>query len=295
MLPAAFLVIAPALSGHASTQDPGWLLVASNAIHVSSMSIWFGGLALLLLAIPSATRLLEPPQRTRLLAAVLIRFSPLALGCVLALAATGVIQALVYIDPLSGLTETAFGRAVLIKIALLLALVALGAVNRQRLLPALRRAADGGESPGHTGVLFRRTMRAEVGLIVVVLGVAAALVSYPPPSEAGQGPVSGSTELGPATLDYTVDPAEPGSNEMHLYLFDAEDGSQYRAARDFRVELELTDKDIGPIQVDLEPSGPGHYVAPSAPFGVEGEWTVLVRMRVSRFEEARASVEVPIG
>ena len=46
------------------------------------MSAWIGGLVALLVALPAATRRLHAPDRTRLLAATLVRFSPIALGCV---------------------------------------------------------------------------------------------------------------------------------------------------------------------------------------------------------------------
>ena len=79
---------------------------------------------------------------------MLLRFSPLALACVVALAATGVLQALIDMGwSLSALTDTPFGRAVLIKVALLVALVGLGAVNRQRVVPGLRRLAAGASRP----------------------------------------------------------------------------------------------------------------------------------------------------
>jgi copper transport protein len=293
-LPVAFLLVSPALAGHASTQDPSWVLLPANVVHITAMSVWLGGLAALAAALPAATRVLAPAEKSRLLAASLLRFSPLALGCVIALVAGGVIQAIVYIGPLSELVETAFGRAVLIKAALLLGLVALGAVNRQRLVPALRRLADRGERPGRSGLLLRRTVRAEVALIVVVLGVTAALVSYAPPGGPAAGPVSGSVGLGPAELEYTVDPAEVGRNEMHLYLFDAADGSQFTEAKELRIDLSLADKSIGPIEAELRRAGPGHYVAPGTPFGVAGEWTADATLRVSRFEQEEASFEVSI-
>jgi copper transport protein len=290
----AYLAVSPALAGHASVQEPTWLLFPADVVHVAAVGLWFGGLGMLVFCLPVATATLEPEHRTRLLAGCLVRFSPLALGSVIALAAMGITMSLDYVDPLSSLFDTAFGRAVLIKAGLLVVLIGFGAVNRQRLLPALRETERRGEAPGRPGALFRRTLRSEVALIVVVLGVAAALVSYSPPDAESEGPVSGTTTLGPATLDYTVEPAQVGRNQLHLYLFDSEDGSQYTQAKGFEAQVELEDKDIGPLDVDLSRAGPGHYVARSAPFGVTGDWSVLVRMRISRFEEARASFEVSI-
>ncbi|HKE15652.1 MAG TPA: copper resistance CopC family protein, partial [Kofleriaceae bacterium] len=55
-VPALFLAVAPALSGHASTQDPVWALFPLDVAHVLAMSAWLGGLALLLICVPAATR-----------------------------------------------------------------------------------------------------------------------------------------------------------------------------------------------------------------------------------------------
>ena len=66
------------------------------------------------------------------LAACLRRFSPIALGAVIVLLATGILQSLLELDSLSALVDTAFGRLILVKSALLAALIGLGAVNRRR-------------------------------------------------------------------------------------------------------------------------------------------------------------------
>ena len=63
---------------------------------------------------------------------------------------------------------------------------------------------------------------------------------------------------------------------MHLYFFDADSGAQFTDLKELTVNLSLPAKDIGPIEAELERSGPGHYVAPSAPFGVPGDWDVDV-------------------
>jgi copper transport protein len=96
------------------------------------------------------------------------------------LALTGIIQSLSLVASFSALVETAYGRLVLAKIALLLALVALGAYNQRRSLPRLRRLAAGGEEPGRVSTLLRRAVAWEVGLIVVVLGVTSVLVATTP-------------------------------------------------------------------------------------------------------------------
>ena len=75
-LGAAYLAITPALSGHASIQSPTGVFFPSDALHVLAASVWVGGIACLLLALPAATRQLESEDRSRLLLATLARFSP---------------------------------------------------------------------------------------------------------------------------------------------------------------------------------------------------------------------------
>jgi len=290
------LALTPALAGHAHTQSPVALLVPADVIHVVAMSAWLGGLVYLLFAVPAATRTLDPAGRTRLLAATLQRFSPLALVSVLALAATGTIQALVEVRHLDALTSTAFGRAVLIKIALLTILTGLGAVNRRRVVPTLRRLAAGGAAPGDAGRLLRRTLRAEVLLILVVLGVTGALTSYAPPiaASASTGPVNVSQRMGPLDLQMTVDPARTGPNQVHLYLLRATDGAPFTGTKELTIKATLPSHAIGPLALTMHRAGPGHYVADAVTLSPGGDWKLAVTDRVSDFDEYTATVKAAV-
>jgi copper transport protein len=294
-LPLAFMVLSPALAGHASLEDPVAVLVSANVIHVLAMSAWVGGLVLLLFVLPRATRALEPPDRTRLLAATLTRFSPLALTAVVAILVTGLVQSWFEVEKLDNLVDTAFGRSALIKFGLLVGpLIALGAYNQRRLLPRLRRAAADGATPGRDGVLLRRSIRTEVALLAVVLGVTAALVSYPPSGSVSSGPQSKTASLGPADLQLTVDPARVGPNEMHVYLTDKQAGGQYDRVKEMKVALVLPEEDLGPLEAETRKAGPGHYVMNGALFGVAGDWEVKVTARVSEFDAYYATLKVGI-
>ena len=290
------LALTPALAGHAHTQSPVAVLVPADVIHVVAMSAWLGGLVYLLFAVPAATRTLDPAGRTRLLAATLQRFSPLALVSVLALAATGTIQALVEVRHLDALTSTAFGRAVLIKIVLLTILIGLGAVNRRRVVPTLRRLAAGGAAPGDAGRLLRRTLRTEVLLILVVLGVTGALTSYAPPiaASASTGPVNVSQRMGPLDLQMTVDPARTGPNQVHLYLLRATDGAPFTGTKELTVKATLPSRAIGPLALTMHRAGPGHYVADAVTLSPGGDWKLAVTDRVSDFDEYTATVKAAV-
>jgi uncharacterized membrane protein len=228
------------------------------------------------------------------LVATLARFSPLALLCVIAIAATGVVQAYIDVRGFEGLLHSTYGALVIAKVVLLLALIGLGWVNRERVLPALKRLAAASGSPGGSGVLARRTMRGELALMLIVFAVTAALVSYAPPIDAASGPFSVNTTLGPAELEMTVEPARVGLNTVHLYLIDAKTGAQYTATKELTVTAKLSAKGIGPLALQSNLAGPGHYVLGSADLSPGGVWQLHILDRVSEFEEYEKTVSVPI-
>ncbi len=292
--PPAFLVLVPALAGHGSTQSPVALMFPVNVVHVAAMGVWLGGLATLLFVAPRATRELAEADRSRLLAASLARFSQLAFAAVLAILASGLVQAYVYVRHLDALVDTGYGRAVLIKFLLLVAiLIPIGAYNRRRSVPRLRRIAEGGEAPGRAGLLLRRALRAEVALLVVVLGVTAALAGYAPPVTAQAGPVSVEEQFGPIQLELSVEPARVGANQLHLYLFNARTGAPYSKVKQLEVTADLPEKGISlPLEPQL--AGPGHYTVPGALLSASGEWQIELAARVSAFNEYTTKVGVEI-
>lgn len=130
LLPAAALAAVallplPSLSGHAL--DPGQPFYApvADVLHVLAASIWLGGL-LALAAVATFVRGRAPERAGR-------RFSTIALAAVPVVAATGLIRAVTELAALNQLWGTTYGRMLLVKSALLGALVALGYANRRRL------------------------------------------------------------------------------------------------------------------------------------------------------------------
>jgi copper transport protein len=130
LLPTAALVAVallplPSLSGHAL--DPGQPFYApvADVLHVLAASVWLGGL-LALAAVLTLVRGRAPERAGR-------RFSNIALGAVLVVAATGLVRAVTELAAFHQLWSTTYGRVLLVKSALLLALVALGFANRRRL------------------------------------------------------------------------------------------------------------------------------------------------------------------
>jgi len=295
VLGAAYLASTPAFSGHASIESPVAVMFPSDFIHVLAASIWVGGVAFLVAALPAALRPLEPRERTRLLSATLLRISPIALASVVAIAVTGLVQAYVDVRQVADLWETSYGMLVLAKMVLLVVLVGFGLVNRDRMIPRVRRLVTEGAPPGSIGALARRTLRGELCVMLVVLGVTAALIAYTPPIDAAPGPFSSSAELGQAELRVTVEPAEVGLNTIQLVLADPRDGNQFKKTKELTVTAALPAKGIGPLKMHVRADGPGKYTVSGAQLSPGGTWDLEITDRVSAFDEFATTVSVPIG
>jgi copper transport protein len=293
-LAGAYLAITPALAGHASIESPVAVFFPSDVLHVLAGSVWVGGIACLLIALPGATRRLEGDERSRLLLGTLVRFSPIALGAVLVIAVTGVIQAYIDVRSFHGLFHTTYGALIIVKVALLSTLIGLGWVNRDRVIPALKRIVGDGRPPGGVGGMARRTMRGELALMIGVFGVTAALISYAPPIDAASGPFAITTTIGAAELEMTLEPAKVGLNTVHIYLINAKDGTQFTATKELTVTARQPAKGIGPLQLKAIPAGPGHYVLNSAVLSPGGTWDIEIMDRVSEFEQHNRTIKVPI-
>jgi copper transport protein len=174
------LALTAPLAGHSGGYDPEALLIGTDVVHVLSMSTWLGGLVMLLLVLPVAVRALSEVERTPLLAAATSRFSRMAMIAVSLLLLSGIIQSVVLIGSWEAVYDTAYGRLVLVKVALFLGLIGLGAYNQRRLLPRLRAQALEGGEPGRAAALLRRAVGFEVGFALVVLGVTSVLVVTQP-------------------------------------------------------------------------------------------------------------------
>ena len=176
------LALTAPMAGHAGTHSPEGLLICVGTAHVLCMSVWLGGLTMLLIAVGLCRRALAARESTPLLASVVGRFSRIATVVVAVLVATGITQSIVLVGSVDALVETAYGRLVLVKVSVLILLLALGAYNQRRSLPRLRRLADGGEAPGPAARVLRRAVATEVAFLLAVLAVTSVLVVTQPPA-----------------------------------------------------------------------------------------------------------------
>lgn len=179
--PAAALA-AISWSGHASTGKDRTANIVIDLLHNLATAAWIGGLVGLAAVLPMAARRLGDPDRVRLCAAVVVRFSSLAVAAVAVLVVTGVYRALAELETLADLVDTAYGRALLVKLGLFAALLVFGAVNRFVIHPRLERAALGlDEGDRGAGARLTRSLSAEIVLALALLVAVAVMLGLAPP------------------------------------------------------------------------------------------------------------------
>ncbi len=174
-LGAAVLAFTPALSGHAAgAQEPVWIAVLADGLHVLGAGGWLGGLLVVITAgLPVALR--QPTGRGAAAAALINAFSPTALFFAGVVVATGVFSAWLHVGAVSALWTTGYGRTLLLKLGVLSAVFGTGAYNWLKVKPTLGDPAAAGR--------LRRSAAVELTVAVVVLAVTAVLVATPLPAD----------------------------------------------------------------------------------------------------------------
>ncbi|MET7937036.1 copper resistance protein CopC [Streptomyces sp. NPDC005322] len=111
-----------AMAEHASVGIQRQLAMPVDIIHLIAVGVWLGGLASLAVTLRAG----EPIER-----AAVRRFSRLAFGSVVALVVTGVYQSWRQVGSWGALTDTEYGRWLLVKVGLVAVLVGIAAVSRR--------------------------------------------------------------------------------------------------------------------------------------------------------------------
>ena len=147
VLPIANLVLASALliaitmSGHAAAVNPNIVsyAIVIDWLHLLAASLWVGGMIYIATNYLPVLKRLHIPQQARSLVTVLPYFSPLAIAGVLIMAVTGPFNAAFHLTSWQQFLSTAYGRALLVKIALVGGLLVTSAIHVGILRPRLKK------------------------------------------------------------------------------------------------------------------------------------------------------------
>ncbi|GGV40138.1 copper resistance CopC/CopD family protein [Streptomyces spectabilis] len=137
-----------ALAEHASTGIQAGLAMPVDVLHLIAVAVWLGGVVALLLCLYRAPLIDASAVR---------RFSAVAFGSVIALAATGLYQSWRQVGSWTALVETDYGQLLLIKIGLVVVLVGIASVSRRWTGRIIAEAGGLAPEAAATAVVEQRT------------------------------------------------------------------------------------------------------------------------------------------
>lgn len=172
-----------ALSGHAGSATPRIPSVANDWLHLASGAVWLGGIGLLGLVWAPALRRGGPSVRQAVARHVLPAFGRVALPAFVLVVITGVVSLVMQLGYVDALWTTAYGRVLLVKIALVGVIAAPSAAHAWRFRPRVLAGRDGG---GGAERRYWRLVRSEPLVGLGVVAAVAVLVAFPlPPRQLG--------------------------------------------------------------------------------------------------------------
>jgi copper transport protein len=200
LLAAAAVLIIPGTAGHAGQTSPRGLTLSLDWLHLAGGSVWLGGLIGLLVL----WRAVPARSRVSALSVAVPRFSNVALGSVIVLAAAGISETITHLPAVNALWETGFGQAILVKTGLLAGVTVLAAGNLLRSRPQLIAARNRSELGEPAARLLRTLVSTEAAVVAGVVFAAAVLSSLAPPPPAFALENSAIARVGPGRVAQTV-------------------------------------------------------------------------------------------
>jgi copper transport protein len=283
MIAMAGVGLALAVTGHAAAASPHWLTRPSLFLHGVGVAYWVGALAPL--AALARRRADSLPQ-------VLKSFSALALPIVALLVLTGLGLALIQLESVRALIETRYGILLSIKLALVVMLLALAALNRFWLAPTV--ASD----VRNTGPLLGSILL-ECALAVGILAVVAGWRFTPPPrslaaaaqaqadaragASAVQAPLAIHIHTDKAMFQVLVSPGAVGSNSFVLQLMNGD--ASPLAAKQATLILGLPERGIEPLERAATLGSDGYWHVADVLLPYPGRWHLRIEALVTDFEK----------
>jgi copper transport protein len=269
------------VSGHPSASRVSMVTVAADLLHISAMSVWLGGLIMLIV-------FLLPKANTAELGAIVPVWSRWATYAVSVLILTGVAQAIVLVGSVDALVTSTYGWLLLVKVLLVLGILGVAGLSR-RMVPSVVAQVD--RAPNR----LRGFVIGEAAVAVVVLGLTSVLVQTTPASTATQSipATQTATMRSPRfTLSIDIEPASVGENQIHMYA-NTLDGQEATVV-EWHVSASSPALGIEAIDAQVLPLSSSHAIGsiglPSA-----GTWTFRFDLRTSETNEDEVFTDIQIA
>ncbi|MGH2524699.1 MAG: copper resistance D family protein, partial [Anaerolineales bacterium] len=273
------LLLTVSLGSHAAAEPrPLWPVLA-DWVHLVAASVWVGGLTHFVAGLWAMRRSGAEGRAigASLQARLIPRFSALAVLSVGVLTLTGLYSSLLRVGTLAALTNTAYGRTLIFKLLIALAMVGLGAVNLFVVTSRMKRAAQRAEATSLTP-RFRRIVTSEVALGAALLLSVGLLTSLPPARVTAPPPgLQASAAAEDLRLSLTVTPGRVGVNTFTLRV--TSNGLPVDAAKEVALRFTPAAVNVPPSEVQLAGQGNGEYSVRGAYLSLPDNWQVQAVVR----------------
>ncbi|MEQ8671827.1 MAG: copper resistance protein CopC [Aggregatilineales bacterium] len=264
------VLLTQSLYSHAGAAEDAFVAVLVDGLHLSAMAFWVGGLIQFLNILPLVRK--DDTAKTGVLVA---QFSIYARLGVIVLMLTGIYATWLQVGSVDALINTDYGRALIIKLALILPLLAIAAVNLFMTQRGLTR-----DEAVWNGRL-RKLVSAEIVLTVLILGAVGVMTSIEP-ARSNYAKISATPEsadfsaqatVDDLQIDFTVSPAYTGENTFILRL-STTDGAPVNDASLIRLRFTQPTGDLGESELRPEFIGDGVYQISGANLSLPGDWRI---------------------
>jgi copper transport protein len=259
-----------ATSGHAATAPPEWLTPTLVFVHGIAVAYWVGALAPIVVM---------ARRRHSSLPRVLRQFSTVAVPLVGLLVLTGVVLAIIQLESFRALIDTWYGIILLVKLVLVLLLLALAALNRFFLTPAIVLDGDNTQTLGGSVLLEFLLV---IGIFVAVAGWR---FTTPPRAlaDSAAAPLAVHIHTESAMFQVLISPGKVGSDDFVLQLMTG-DGSKL-VAKEATLTLSLPARGIEPIERNAVLGPDGYWHLRSVPLPQPGRWHMQIDALVTDFQK----------
>ncbi len=298
------LLLVTVFGGHALDVKvhPALAMLADWA-HLAAMSLWFGGIILMVGLVPALLHGTAGAVQRRAMAAMIGRFSQLALISMAVLTVSGIYAVTVHTTRAT-IGTTTYGLLVIGKIALVASIALIAALNRFALKRWVTEDAEG-RTAARAQTMLLRGMTGEVILGIAVIGLTGLITQLPPANTQGSNQLS-AIAVPSAPAEVSIPQPVLEANGVRSFLavetkgtdatFDARitDTAGNLRSDVTRVTLWLNsgDRDVGLLTVPLQPSGDGHYRATGQWFAIGQNWLARV---VVRRQDVAEDVTLPFA
>ena len=280
-LPGQLLFLTTLTSHSAAISQPPLVPFAADFIHLIATSIWVGGLALMAFVVPRVARALSAEDSAWLWLRTVVNFSTAAAVAVGVLILTGSYLSFLHIGSWTALIGTAYGRTLLLKLALAGVAMLIGGYNLMVIKPRLDRAIDQPELGPQLQRRFRRTVLIEAAAGLLVLAAAGALTALPrskdPQPAVAAGPLQLTARSEDLDVALTIDPARSGASTYTVRL--SQNGQPGAAAKEVSLRFTYLTRGLGAAEAKATAAADGAYTANGAYLSLPGEWQISAAVR----------------